>query len=65
MSDNLYQAFGLELAAQRRTQFELQARHDGLVRRLRRARKVDRAQEAAAGRTARRAAQPCCAADLG
>jgi hypothetical protein len=64
MSGNLYQAFGLELVAQRRTQFELQARHDSLVRSLRRARKADRAQ-AAAERTARRAPQPCCAADLG
>ncbi|HEX4791242.1 MAG TPA: hypothetical protein VH372_22465 [Actinospica sp.] len=64
MSGNLHQAFGLELAAQRRTQFELQARHDGLVRRLRRQRRADRA-DAAAGHSARRAPQPCCAADLG
>lgn len=63
MTGNLYQAFGPELVAQRRSQFELQARHDSLVRALRRARKVDRAQ--AAERAARRPAQACCAADLG
>jgi hypothetical protein len=63
MFGNLYQNFGQELAAQRRTQFELQARHHHLVRTLKRARKVDRV--AAAERTAHRAPQQCCAADLG
>ena len=64
MSGNLFQAFGNELAAQRRSQFEQQARHDSLVRSLRRARKVDRA---AAPRPAagNRGPQPCCAADVG
>lgn len=69
MSGNLYQAFGVEIAAQRRAQFELQARHDSQVRALKRARKVDRAKKAerarAAERAARRPGQACCAADLG
>jgi hypothetical protein len=64
MSGNLYQAFGLQLAEQRRTQFELEAHNSRLVRGLRRARKVDRAA-AAARPAARRSPQPCCAADLG
>lgn len=70
MSGNLYQAFGVEIAAQRRAQFELQARHNSQVRALKRARKVDRERRRAerqrkAERAARRPGQACCAADLG
>lgn len=69
MTGNMYQAFGPELVAQHRTQFELQAQHASLVRTLRRARKVDRAaaaaRAAAVERTARRPARAHCSADLG
>lgn len=70
MSSNIPSYFGPDLVAQRRVQFELQARHDSLVRALRRARKVDRRaaadRRAASGRTAsHRVAGACCGADLG
>jgi hypothetical protein len=75
MSGNLYQAFGPELADQHRVQLERKARHDGLVRRLKRERKADRAHHAAEHGShhrgsrhhdpRRRAPQACCAADVG
>jgi hypothetical protein len=64
MSGNLYHAFGQEIVQQRRSQFESAARHDGLVRALRRARKVDRSAPAS-DPSAHRAPRACCAADLG
>jgi len=64
MSNNLYQTFGYELAAQRQVRLEAQARQDGLVRGLKRARRVDHKQKSAAPAPAR-APRVTCASDLG
>ena len=74
MSQQLNQAFGRELAAMRQAEFEAEAVHHALVRRLKRARRVQFAlaarsadgADAASSRTpAVHPARACCAADLG
>lgn len=59
--------FGSRIAEQRRSDFELAARHARLVRSVKCARKARR--RAAAGRpnpcSAPHAPQPCCAGDIG
>lgn len=64
MSNSLYQTFGYELAAQRQMRLEAQARQHGLVRGLKRARRVDHEQKPAAAAQVR-APHPACASDLG
>lgn len=77
MSQHLHHAFSHELAAMRQAQYEAEARHSGLVRRLKRARRVrfaPAARAADAPETGSTTASPApstrparvgCAADLG
>jgi len=64
MSNSIYQSFGYELATQRQARLEAQARQYGVIRGLKRARRVDHAQKSAAPAPAR-APHGSCAADLG
>jgi len=77
MSQHIHHAFGQELAAMRQAQYEAEARNSGLVRRLKRARRVQfalAARSADAPDTGYTAPSPAlstrparvgCAADLG
>ena len=77
MSQTLHHAFARELAAMRQAEYEAQARPAGLVRGLKRARRVQfapaaRSADAADGGDAApspapstRPARACCATDLG
>lgn len=73
MNQPLHQAFGHDLVAQRRAEFELAARHGSLLRQLKEQRRAARREEPAVPRTRTSPAsartgqstRACCAGDLG
>lgn len=73
MNQPLHQAFGHDLVAQRRAEFELAARHGSLLRQLKELKRQARSKEPAVPRTRTSAAstgsgqvaRACCAGDLG
>lgn len=68
MSHNHPEAFGPQIAAQRRSDFELAAQHARMVRTLKCARRAGRraaAEARAATSSPPRAPRACCTADIG